>query len=66
MLHSPLFVEFDVKNTTHRQHYHYFMRNLKWRPSAPRFILESPFVNIPLMMQHKLLEYYLDNEYKEN
>ena len=39
---------------------------MKWRPSAPKFVLESPFVNIPLMIQHKLLEFYLNSEYKEN
>lgn len=66
MLHAPILLEFDVKNTTHRQHYHYFMKNMKWRPSAPKFVLESPFVNIPLMIQHKLLEFYLNSEYKEN
>jgi hypothetical protein len=42
------------------------MKSNKWRPSSPRFVLESPFVNIPLMIQHKLLEFYLNSEYKEN
>jgi hypothetical protein len=65
MLHAPVLIEFDAKNTTHRQHFHYFMKNNKWRESAPRFVLESPFVNVPVMIQQKLLEFYLNNEYKE-
>lgn len=62
MLHTPIFVEFNAKNSTHRQHFKYFMENNKWKPTAPRFVLESPFVNVPLMIQNKLLEFYLNNE----
>jgi len=65
MLHAPILVEFDAKNTTHRQHFQYFMTENRWRPSAPRFALQNPFVNVPLMIQHKLLEFYLTNEYKD-
>jgi hypothetical protein len=65
MLHAPVLIEFDAKNTTHRQHFHHFMKKNKWRESAPRFVLESPYVNVPVMIQQKLLEFYLNNEYKE-
>ena len=65
MLHGPILVEFNAKDTNHRKHFQYFMTKSKWSPDAPRFALENPFVNIPLMIQHKLLEFYLTNEYKE-
>ena len=57
-------VNFDVTNEEHRKSFHKFYKNNSWSESDYRFILEMPFLDIPTMIRHKLLDYYMNKEFK--
>ena len=57
-------VNFDVTNVEHRKSFHNFVKDNSWSNSNVRFILEMPFVDIPSMIRHKLLNYYMNKEFK--
>jgi hypothetical protein len=63
MLQNSLLVKYDVNNITHRKAYYHFQNKFKWHPKAPRFIVEPPFLDVPTMIQSKLLSYYLKQEF---
>lgn len=55
---------FEPKNEFHRRMYLCFVEYGQWMPESPKFVLESPFMNVPLMIQSKLLNHYLNKEFK--
>jgi hypothetical protein len=42
-----------------------FIKKQKWDSKCPRFILEHPFLDVPTMIQNKLIQYYLKQEFKQ-
>jgi hypothetical protein len=62
MIQHPHQVAFDANNIEHRKAYQYFLKNSKWESKAPRFELEEPYLAIPFMIQHKLIDYYMTKE----
>jgi hypothetical protein len=56
-------VVFDVNNKEHRKAYYKFFKKQAWGKS-PRFVLEWPHPDIPSMIQHKLMNHYLKNDFK--
>lgn len=64
MLQANPLVEFDASNVEHRKAYNKFFRQNKWGSTGPRFILETPFLDVPTMAQSKLVDYYMKKEFK--
>ncbi len=58
-------VNFDAANTEHRMAFHSFVKYNTWSKSKTRFLLENPYVDIPSMIQNKLLNYYLTKEFNK-
>ena len=62
LLQSIPQVRFDKNNVEHRRHFYRFLNESKWG-NSPRFILETPFLDIPSMIQSKMLHHYMENEF---
>lgn len=58
-------VQFNADDKNHRQVYRDFVVNNTWSGSPFRFILEDTYINIPTMINDKLLRHYLDKEFKQ-
>ena len=56
--------QFDPTNIVHRQCYHSFITHRTWSKSKFRFILEDTYIDIPSMINDKLIKHYLDCEFK--
>lgn len=65
MIQHNVPVTFDAKNKDHRNAFYIFNTKHTWGKTNIRFILEQPFVDIPSMIQSKLLQYYMSNEFKK-
>lgn len=63
MLQNNLLVKFDVNNVEHRKVYFNFWKNMKWDAKAPRFEVEQPYLDVPSMIQSKLVQYYQKQEF---
>lgn len=61
--HRPETV-FDPSNLEHRQAFTNFLRNKMWK-DAPRFYLEEGYSCVPEMIKDKLLQYYINIEFKK-
>lgn len=57
-------VQFNASISEHRFAFTNFLRNKMWR-DAPRFYLEEGYSCIPEMIKDKLLQYYINKEFKE-
>ena len=55
------YVTFDPANKQHRNDWLKFKLTGKW-PESYRFSLDPMFNNVPVMMNHKLFEYYFSND----
>lgn len=64
MLQTNPLVQFDASNVEHRKAYFKFFKQSKWGPTGPRFILETPFLDVPTMAQSRLVDYYMKKEFK--
>jgi hypothetical protein len=65
MLQNKMLVNFDANNVEHRKHFKTFFIQHKWHNKSPRFILENPFLDVPTMIQNKLMQYYLKQEFTQ-
>lgn len=65
MINPVVLVNFDASNKKHRNDYYTFIKENTWAKSKTRYMLEHPFVDIPSMIQHKLLNYYLNREFNK-
>jgi hypothetical protein len=65
MLQNKLLVNFDANNIEHRKYFKTFFTKNKWDQKSPRFILEQPFLDVPTMIQNKLMQYYLKHDFKQ-
>ena len=62
-LARPL-VAFDPYNKDHRRYYAEFIENGGWGHCPVRFICPEDFgMDLPAMMQHSLIQYYIDREF---
>lgn len=50
---------FDINNKSDVELYRQFIVNNAWGPEGCPFLLEEPFVNIPLMIDNKLIRKFL-------
>lgn len=59
---NQLPVKFDPNEINHRAAFYKFLKTYAWGADSIRFVLESPYVDVPSMIQIKLLNWYMDNE----
>lgn len=58
-------VAFDPANKEHRRHYYEFQRSASWGSCPVRFICpEDHGLDLISMIQHQLLAYYVDKEFR--
>lgn len=59
MKHKIERVTFDPSNKTHREAYHKFLVERKW---YMHFKIESPWLELPAMIDEKLLLWYMEKD----
>lgn len=52
-------IRFDVANTDHLKIYNKYLKTKRWSDGCP-FTLEWPYANIPVMIERKIIDYYID------
>jgi hypothetical protein len=56
-------VTFDPKNKDHRKWVYDFVKTGAWGSCPVRFLLPDGLNNLNAMVQHQMLEYYMDKEF---
>ena len=51
--------KFDPKDKIHLTEFSFFLKNKKWKTGC-RFELEWPYVDIPSMIKHKIVQQHID------
>ena len=59
-------VEFDPANRQHRKDYAEFLRTGRWTHCLVRYELDEPSGELQGMIQRRILEYYMEREFKIN
>ena len=52
-------IKFNVSNPEHLKIYNKFLKTKRWQEGCP-FDLEWPYTNIPVMIERKIIDFYLD------
>ena len=60
--HRPWTV-FDASNKDHRRWYHEFVKTGGWGSCPYRFVISDDSDNLITMIQRKLIEYYVQQEF---
>jgi hypothetical protein len=55
---------FDPTNKDHRRWYHEFVKHGTWGRCPYRFVVPDDHGNLITMIQRKLVEYYVEREFK--
>lgn len=63
-LYGRPWVVFDATNSEHRSWYADFVRNGTWGRCPVRFVIPDDHGNLITMIQRKLVEYYVQQEFK--
>ena len=63
-LRSRPIIAFDATNPNHRQWYSDFVKHRGWGRCPVRFIAESLEVDLVTFIEHKLLTYYVQQEFE--
>ena len=63
-LRSRPIIAFDATNPSHRQWYSDFVKHRGWGRCPVRFIAESLEVDLVTFIEHKLLTYYVRQEFE--
>lgn len=63
-LHGRPWVVFDATNSEHRNWYADFVRSGTWGRCPVRFVIPDDHGNLITMIQRKLVEYYVEQEFK--
>ena len=63
-LRSRPIIAFDATNPNHRQWYADFVKHRGWGRCPVRFIAESLEVDLVTFIEHKLLTYYVQQEFE--
>lgn len=64
-LHGRPWVVFNATNTEHRKWYADFVRTGTWGRCPVRFVVPEDHNNLITMIQRKLVEYYVQQEFKK-
>lgn len=54
---------FDVTNAEHRQAYFEYRKHNSWQKCKYQFVIEDTYIDLPSMIDNKLVNYYLNNEF---
>lgn len=63
-LHNRPWTVFDPRNKEHRQWYFEFVEHGTWGRCPYRFVVPEDHNNLVTMIQRKLVEYYVQREFK--
>lgn len=63
--HSRPWTVFDPANRDHRRWYHEFVAHGTWGRCPYRFVIPDDHGNLITMIQRKLVEYYVQREFKK-
>ena len=63
-LYSRPLIAFDASNREHRGYYFQFLELGAWGRCPYRFIVPDDHGNLVTMIQRKLIEYYVNKEFK--
>lgn len=63
-LHGRPWVVFDPSNSEHRSWYADFVKTGTWGRCPVRFVIPDDHGNLITMIQRKLVEYYVKQEFK--
>jgi len=63
-LHNRPWVVFDPDNNEHRRWYANFVETGTWGRCPVRFVISDDHGNLVTMIQRKLVEYYVKQEFK--
>lgn len=55
---------FDANNLEHRRAYAEFLKRRTWEGCPFKFVLEEPYTDLPANINHRLVQYYLGQEFK--
>jgi hypothetical protein len=64
-LYCRPYVVFDPTNKDHRKWFSYFNELRSWGHCPVRFIIEDDHGDLITMIQRKLIQYYVDKEFKK-
>jgi len=64
-MHTRPVVPFDPANSAHRRAVNTYVRTGGWGSTPMRFLLETPYLDVPNMVSSRLLNYYLSREFKQ-
>ena len=56
---------FDAENPKHRLAYKKYLETSSWAHCDFQFVLEEPFLDLPHNIDHKMVRYYINNEFKK-
>lgn len=59
------YVAFDPSNKDHRRWFASFNENRSWGKCPVRFIIDDDHGDLITMIQRKLIQYYVDKEFKK-
>jgi hypothetical protein len=63
-LHGRPWTVFNPDNKEHRAWYYNFVKSGTWGHCPVRFVIPDDHGNLVTMIQRKLVEYYVKNEFK--
>jgi len=63
--HSRPWTVFDPNDKDHRRWYHEFVQHGTWGRCPYRFVVPEDHGNLITMIQRKLVEYYVQREFKK-
>ncbi len=61
--HGRPWAKFDAYNKNHRRWFAEFNANRTWKNCPVRFIVDEEQGDLITMIQRKLIQYYVDNEF---
>jgi hypothetical protein len=59
-------VKFDPSNEDHQRYALEYIRDHRWNPKCPGFLIELPFTNVPEMVLNKVATYFLEKQLEQN
>jgi hypothetical protein len=62
--HGRPWVKFDAADVQHRRWFAEFNANRSWKDCPVRFIIDDEQGDLITMIQRRLIQYYVDNEFK--
>lgn len=62
---SRPYAVFDASDKEHRRAYYNFVKTKSWHNCPYQFVLEEPYFDLLSNINHKMVNYYLTQEFKK-